>query len=214
MKILRLSSLLKKAGVSFSTVAKALHDNPAINSQTRERVKAIAKKYNYRPNILAKGLRNRRTRTIGVILNDLQSPFYSDIYKAIGDVLTTKGYTMFLTDSKYDEKIEKANISTMISQGVEGIIISSVSEESENINLLLQENVSTVFIDNRPLREDVCCTYVDHETAATLACDYLISKGHKDILLLNGPKTFHQVNTFLPDIKTPYLVLTSLTKVN
>jgi len=193
--------IAEKAGVSFSTVAKALHDNPAINSETRERVKAIAKKYNYRPNILAKGLRNRRTRTIGVILNDLQSPFYSDIYKAIGDVLTTKGYTMFLTDSKYDEKIEKANISTMISQGVEGIIISSVSEESENINLLLQENVSTVFIDNRPLREDVCCTYVDHETAATLACDYLISKGHKDILLLNGPKNLPSSKHFLAGYK-------------
>ena len=179
--------IAEKAGVSFSTVAKALHDNPAINIQTRERIKAIAKKYNYHPNILAKGLRNRRTRTIGVILNDLQSPFYSDIYKAIGDVLNKKGYTMFLADSKYDEKIEKSNISTMISQGVEGIIISSVCEDSENINLLLQENVSTVFIDNRPLREDVCCTYVDHEAAAILACDHIISKGHKDILLLNGP---------------------------
>ena len=193
--------IAEKAGVSFSTVAKALHDNPAINAQTRERVKSIAKKYNYRPNILAKGLRNRRTRMIGVILNDLQSPFYSDIYKAIGDVLVKKGYTMFLADSKYDEKIEKANISTMISQGVEGIIISSVSEESENINLLLQEEVSTVFIDNRPLREDVCCTYVDHETAATLACNYLISKGHRNILLLNGPVNLPSSKHFLAGYK-------------
>ncbi|MDY0371768.1 MAG: LacI family DNA-binding transcriptional regulator, partial [Sphaerochaetaceae bacterium] len=136
------------AGVSFSTVAKALHNDPAINIDTRRRIQKIAAEYNYRPNILAKGLRNRRTKTIGVILNDLQSPFYSEIYKAIGDVLEQKGYTMFLADSKYEEELEKKNISTMIGQGVEGLIVSSVSEASKNIALLLRESVKTVFIDN------------------------------------------------------------------
>ena len=180
--------IAQKAGVSFSTVAKALHDDPAINSATRERIKAIAALYNYRPNILAKGLRSRRTHTIGVILNDLQSPFYSEIYKAIGDVLHKKGYTMFLADSKYDEQLEKKNISTMISQGVEGLIVSSVSEESENIELLVNEGVKTVFIDNRPARNDICCVYVDHEAAAAQAVGHVIAAGHRDILLLNGPE--------------------------
>ncbi len=180
--------IAEKAGVSFSTVAKALHDDPVINQDTRERINAIAKQYNYRPNILAKGLRNRRTRTIGVILNDLQSPFYSEIYKAIGDVLNKKGYIMFLADSKYDEQLEKKNISTMISQGVEGLIISSVSEESENISLLIEEKVKTVFIDNKPARNDICCVYVDHEEAATQAVNHVIQSGHHNILLLNGPE--------------------------
>ncbi|MDY0288847.1 MAG: LacI family DNA-binding transcriptional regulator [Sphaerochaeta sp.] len=180
--------LAEVAGVSFSTVAKALHDDPAINIETRMRIQKIAREYNYRPNILAKGLRNRRTKSIGVILNDLQSPFYSEIYKAIGDVLHKNGYTMFLADSKYDEAIEKQNISTMIGQGVEGLIVSSVSEDSENIELLLQESVKTVFIDNRPRRDDICCVYVDHEAAANLAVSHLIGAGHRNILLLNGPE--------------------------
>lgn len=179
--------IAEKAGVSFSTVAKALHDDPAINESTRDRIKVIARQYNYRPNILAKGLRNRRTRTIGMILNDLQSPFYSEIYKAVGDVLNKKGYTMLLADSQYDEKLEKKNISTMISQGVEGIIISSVSEESENIELLVDEPIQKVFIDNRPARRDVSCVYVDHETAAALAVGHVAAAGHRNILLLNGP---------------------------
>lgn len=176
------------AGVSFSTVAKALHNDPAINIDTRRRIQKIAAEYNYRPNILAKGLRNRRTKTIGVILNDLQSPFYSEIYKAIGDVLEQNGYTMFLADSKYEEELEKKNISTMIGQGVEGLIVSSVSEASENIALLLRESVKTVFIDNRPSRDDICCVYVDHEAAASLAMRHLVASGHRNILLLNGPE--------------------------
>ncbi len=131
--------LAQKAGVSFSTVAKALNDDPTININTRKRIQSIAKEYNYTPNILAKGLRSRRTMAIGVILNDLQSPFYSEIYKAIGDLLNQKGYTMFLADSNYNVERERKNILTMISQGVEGLIISSVSENSSNIDLLIKE---------------------------------------------------------------------------
>lgn len=108
--VVTIKSLAKEAGVSFSTVAKALNDDETINIETRRRIQLLAKKHNYRPNILAKGLRSRRTKTIGVILNDLQSPFYSEIYKAIGEILNHKGYTMFLADSKYDEKLEKENI--------------------------------------------------------------------------------------------------------
>jgi len=180
--------IAEKAGMSFSTVAKALHDDPAINEKTRDRIKQIALQYNYRPNILAKGLRNRKTKIIGMILNDLQSPFYSEIYKAIGDVLNKKGYTMLLVDSNYDEELEKKNISTMISQGVEGIIISSVSEDSDSIKLLLAEQVKTVFIDNKPTDPAVNCVYVDHEDAARMGMEHLIHYGHRKILLLNGPE--------------------------
>lgn len=67
--------LAEEAGVSFSTVAKALNNDETINIETRRRIQLLAKKLNYRPNSLAKGLRSRRTKTIGVILNDLQSPF-------------------------------------------------------------------------------------------------------------------------------------------
>ncbi len=179
--------IAEKANMSFSTVAKALHDDPVINEQTRARIKEIAKQYNYRPNILAKGLRNRKTKFIGMILNDLQSPFYSEIYKAVGDVLNRRGYTMLLADSSHDEELEMKNISTMISQGVEGIIISSVSEDSRNMKLLMDEHVKTVFIDNHPSNPNINCVYVDHEEAGKIGTEYLIRAGHRNILLLNGP---------------------------
>jgi LacI family transcriptional regulator len=187
-KSITIKFIAEKAGMSFSTVAKALHDDPAIHEKTREKIKKIAFEYNYRPNILAKGLRSRKTRIIGMILNDLQSPFYLEIYKAIGDVLNKKGYTMLLADSNYDEELEKKNISSMISQGVEGLIISSVSEDSENIRMLVNEHVKTVFIDNYPSNPSINCVYVDHEEAASIATDYLIQAGHTRILLLNGPE--------------------------
>lgn len=193
--------LAQKAGVSFSTVAKALNDDPTININTRKRIQSIAKEYNYTPNILAKGLRSRRTMAIGVILNDLQSPFYSEIYKAIGDLLNQKGYTMFLADSNYNVERERKNILTMISQGVEGLIISSVSENSSNIDLLIKEEVYTVFIDNLPTKCPLCCVYVDHEAAASLALSHLINRGHTDILLLNGPEHLPSSQRYLSGYK-------------
>ncbi len=186
-KSITIKFIAEQANMSFSTVAKALHDDPVINEKTREKIQSIAKRYNYRPNMLAKGLRNRKTKFIGMILNDLQSPFYLEIFKAVGSVLNKKGYTMLLSDSSYDEKLEMNNISTMISQGVEGIIISPVSKNSDNMRLLLEDDVKTVFIDNRPLSDNYNCVYVDHEEAARLATEYLIRNGHRDILLLNGP---------------------------
>jgi LacI family transcriptional regulator len=179
--------IAQHANMSFSTVAKALHNDPSISENTRSRIQAIAREFNYRPNILAKGLRNRKTKFIGMILNDLQSPFYSEIYKAVGDVLGKRGYTMLLADSSHDEEREMINISTMISQGVEGIIISSVSENSKSMQLLMEEHVKTVFIDNHPSNPDISCVYVDHEEAACLGTEHLIQAGHHNILLLNGP---------------------------
>jgi LacI family transcriptional regulator len=179
--------IAERANVSFSTVAKALHNDPVINEKTREKIHKIAKELNYRPNVLAKGLRSRKTKTIGIILNDLQSPFYSEIYKAIGDIINKRGYTMLLSDSSYDEELEMKNISTMISQGAEGIIISPVARDSVSIRALIEDPIKAVFIDNRPSNPNISCVYVDHKEAARIATEHLILAGHRNILLLNGP---------------------------
>ena len=189
--------LAEQAGLSFSTVAKALRDDPAIHERTRQRIHDLARAHDYRPNLLARGLRSQKTSAIGMILNDLHSPFYLEIYEAVEDELNSKGYTLLLADSRYDEAFEKRNISTMLSHGVAGIIISSVSEQSENIDYLLQEPVKTVFIDNLPKNPLATCVYVDHEEAARIGTEHLLSLGHERILLLNGPAQLASAQHFL-----------------
>jgi LacI family transcriptional regulator len=196
-KIITIKHIAKIAGVSFSTVAKALRDDPAVNIKTREKVQKIADEIDYYPNLLAKGLKNKKTKTIGIILNDLKNPFYSDIYKVIGDILNERDYTMLLCDSNYNQRLEKKNIITMLSKGVEGIIISPVNENSENINLILKSNLKTVFIDSLPEYPNINYVYVNHEKAAFLAAEHLIKNGHKEILLLNGPSELSSSQHFL-----------------
>jgi LacI family transcriptional regulator len=147
--------------------------------------------------LLAKGLKNGKTKTIGIILNDLQSPFYSDIYKVIGDILNTRDYTMLLCDSNFDDKLERKNIITMLSKGVEGIIISPVNENSDNMRLLVENNIKVVFIDSYPPFKNVNYVYVNHEKAAFLAAEYLIKNGHERTLLINGPDVLSSSHHFL-----------------
>jgi LacI family transcriptional regulator len=196
-KEITIKNIAELAGVSFSTVAKALRNDPLVNIKTRERIQKIAKEMNYYPNLLAKGLKNKKTKTIGIILNDLQSPFYAEIYKVIGDILNERDYTMLLCDSNYDQNLERKNIITMISNGVEGIIISPINENSPNINLIIERNLKAVFIDSLPNFPNINYVYANHEKAAFLAAEHLIQSGHKDILLLNGPEELSSSHHFL-----------------
>lgn len=75
-KNITIKHIAELAGVSFSTVAKALRNDPVVNIKTKEKIQKIAREINYYPNLLAKGLKNKKTKTIGIILNDLQNPLY------------------------------------------------------------------------------------------------------------------------------------------
>jgi LacI family transcriptional regulator len=200
-KTVTIKHIAELAGMSFSTVAKALRDDPVVNENTKQKILQIASETNYYPNLLAKGLKNRKTKTIGIILNDLQSPFYSDIYKVIGDTLNTRDYTMLLCDSSYDVQLERKNIITMLSKGVEGIIISPVNDSSENMELLVESNLKAVFIDSYPSFRNINYVYMDHEKAGFLAAEHLIKNGHERILLINGPEVLSSSHHFLSGYK-------------
>jgi LacI family transcriptional regulator len=192
-----IKQIAKVAGVSFSTVAKALRGDPAINQKTRKRVVKIAGELNYYPNSMAQALRSKKTQTIGIILNDLSNPFFSDIYKVIADTLYQKGYSMLLSDSNYNLEIEKKNILMMLSKKVDGIIVSPVNENSQNNSLIINSSTKAVFIDISPKNIDVNYVFVNHEKAGYIATNYLIKNGHKKILLLNGPKNVSFSEYFL-----------------
>ena len=178
------------AGVSFSTVARALRGDPLVKEKTKKKILKIAEELHYYPNSLAKGLKIRKTETIGIILNDLKNPFFADIFKIIADTLNQKGYTMLLCDSNYNLELERKNIITMLSKGADGIVISPVNEKSDNIRYIIESELKAVFIDSIPEYTNVNYVYVNHERAGFLATEYLIQNGHKKILVLNGPETF------------------------
>jgi len=179
--------IAKIAGVSPATVSRSLRRDPAANKKTIERIIKIARELNYFPDSLAKGLREKRTRTVGIILNDLNNPFYTEILRVIGEILNSKNYSMFLNYSNWDLEKEHKNIINLLSRRVDGIIISPVNDRSENINIISESDVEMVLIDCYPYFKNTSYVYTKHGKGAVISTEYLIKNGHKDILLFTGP---------------------------
>lgn len=197
--------IAEAAGVSISTVSRALRKHPTASKKTTQKVLEVAKQLQYFPDSLAKSMRAKKTGTIGIVLNDLNNPFNAEILGQIGEVLHENNYSMFVCYSNWDEKREKKNIMSLLSKRVDGVIISPVSEKSDNIRFLVQNNIETVIIDCYPFFEDVSYVYTEHGAGGVIATEYLIKNGHSDILLFTGP--IHSslednfVNSYLETLK-------------
>ena len=179
--------LAKIAGVAPSTVSRALSNDPRTSPETIEKITQLAEEYNYYPDSLARGLRQNRTNTIGVILNDLNNPFYTEVLSSIGEVLNEQKFSMLVSYSGYDNERELMNIMSMLSKRVDGIIISPIDDKSKNIEFLIENNINAVILDCLPRYENISYVYTDHGKGAEIALEYLIKNGHKNILLFLGP---------------------------
>jgi LacI family transcriptional regulator len=179
--------IAKAAGVSVSTVSRAIRNDPRANSKTIKRILEIAKKLNYYPDSLAKSLRQKKTYSVGIIVNDLTNPFYTAVIDEIVETLYQKNYTTYISYSKWDYHRERKIIDTMLSRRVDGIIISPVNDTSDNLKLLSSHGIDTVVIDCYSKMKDISHVFTDHEKGAEIATEYLIKNGHKDILLITGP---------------------------
>ncbi len=177
------------AGVSISTVSRALRRGAAEaeGDETARRIVRIARELNYTPNSLAKGLRQSRTRTVGVIFNDLNNPFYTEILGEIGESLHEQDYSLIICYSHYDLERERRNILSLLARQVDGLVISPIDERSENLAILLERGVNTVIIDSFPYHDDLSYVYTDHAIGIRLAADHLLNNGHTGIRLITAP---------------------------
>ena len=131
--MITLKQLAKELKVSISTVSKALRDSPEISTETIEKVKDLAKKYNYRPNKIALSLKSNRTLTIGVIIPDILNRFYSKVLNGIHDSADQHGYDVITINTKESMLKEIDSLQILSSGNVDGVIIA-MSEETLNKN--------------------------------------------------------------------------------
>lgn len=178
--------LAELAGVSISTVSRVLNRSPGASEKTIKKVSELAKKAGYYPDSIAKGLRLKKTYTIGVIFNDIQNPFYSDILWSINEKLHQVNYSMLVSYSNWDADREKENIMNFLSQKVDGIIMTPCRETSSNLQILVDKEIETVFVDSFSNYKNISYSCSNHKRASYLGTEHLIKYGHKDILLVSA----------------------------
>jgi LacI family transcriptional regulator len=186
-----LKDIAKLAGVSHTTVYRALNDKPRISQSTKERIISIARELNYQPNVLAQSLVLGRTKTLGLVITTIVNPFYPELAKGIEDAARSFGYSIILCSTNFDPSLEKQYIDMLRSRGVDGIIFTSAHIHDPNITSLVEDRFPLILVNRRvygnPLMDNVDYVVVENTKGGFLAVEHLIRMGHERIGVISGP---------------------------
>ncbi len=186
-----LKQIAKELGVSVSTVSKALNGSPEISEPTKQRVQEYAKLKNYKPNVIGLNLKNRKTKTIGVIIPNILNSFFAKVFSGIEKVADEKGYKV-ITCISNESSEKEINALEMLSNGTIDGFILSIAEESQKLQkfhhftTIINEGTPIVMFDR--IADEVNCdkVIVDDFESAVNATEHLIKTGCKKIALLSA----------------------------
>lgn len=185
MKRVTLKDVAARAGVSFSTVSRALNDRPEISAHTKAQVNAACKELGYIPNIAARGLVRRETRTIGLLVPDISNDYFAGVALAIEETARENGYRVLVCNSLRNPVREAEALDGLLSQQVDGVILAPISVTSaHNLEQMLC-SVPHVYLGNNHT-DDCSYVVVDNKRGAYEATRYLLCLGHRNILFLGG----------------------------
>jgi LacI family transcriptional regulator len=176
-----LKQLAQHLGLDPTTVSVVLNDVPgrAIPQVTRDRIKAAARKFNYRPSLLARSLRNRKTQTIGILAPELSDGYHTQVMSGIGDHLMAAGYFYFTAHHRHRRALIDEYIEMLLGRGVEGLIaIDTALERSLPI--------PAACVAGHRVVAGVTNVVLDHRFAAELTLSHLQSLGHRHIAFMRG----------------------------
>ncbi|TRX23969.1 LacI family DNA-binding transcriptional regulator [Flavobacterium franklandianum] len=186
-----LKQIAKELNVSVSTVSKALNDSPEISEQTKTRIKEYAKLKNYKPNVIGLNLKNRKTKTIGLIIPNILNSFFAKVFTGIEKVAEEKGYNVITCISNESLKKEISTLDMLSNGTIDGFILS-VSEEAQKLHEfnhfkeIINEGTPIVMFDR--IVDEVECdkVVVDDFDSAFNATQHLINIGCKKIALFSS----------------------------
>lgn len=188
MKQATLKDIAEQLNLSITTVSKALKGYPDVSKKTRAMVKELAKTLNYKPNAFAVNLRTKESKTIGLIIPVIVHHFFSNVIRGIVAHAEKKGYLVIILQSNESYELEKKQLDLLMSQRVDGIIISLANGTADfsHINAIIAQDKPLVMFDK--IAKVVQCSKViiDDRKAAYMATQHLIDTGCKRIAHFRG----------------------------
>ncbi|EOZ97087.1 putative transcriptional regulator of the myo-inositol catabolic operon [Indibacter alkaliphilus LW1] len=184
-----MKEIAKKLGVSVSTVSRALKDSPELHPDTKKRIVEMATSMNYQYNLLAQSLRISRSKVLGVIVPELTSHFFSSNISGIQDTAYKRGYNIMICQSNESFEQEKANLKTLVSSQVDGLLISLSRETKsyEHLQELYDREIPFIMFDRVTEEIPVSKVTVDDAHGAYLAVNHLLQQGCRKIAYFSGP---------------------------
>ncbi len=184
-----LKHIAKELEVSISTVSKALKNSEEISRDTKEKIQAFAKLYNYKPNNIAISLKNKRTKNIGVVIPDIVHHFFTTVVRGIEKFANTKGYNVIvcLSDESFDKEV--INMEMLANGSIDGFIMSLSSEtqykdDYNHLKEVTEQGIPLVLFDRVTNQVDCDRIIIDDQMGAYMATKKLIDEGRKKIALI------------------------------
>jgi LacI family transcriptional regulator/LacI family repressor for deo operon, udp, cdd, tsx, nupC, and nupG len=192
-----MNDVARRAGVSIATVSRVINGSPNLNPETKAKVIKAIKEMNYQPSRVAKRLRSRGNpgKLIGILIPDIQNPFYVDVLRGVEDIALQNNYALIMCNFGQDEKKEKLYLDMLRSEAVDGLLTAPTREDDPEVTKLLKAGMPIVCVDRGLKNSDVDVVMVNNQKGAFEAVDHLAKSGYKRIAYISG----------LPTIPSSYL---------
>lgn len=182
--------IARELKISKSTVSRALCDHPDISKEMKAAILEVAARLDYQPNLLAQSLIRNETHIIGVVIPDIERPFFASIISGIHEVAYNAGYRVMVCQSNETHQTEVSNVQALIMSRVDGLLICHSKETTQysHVKVIGRKGIPLVFFDRICDEIDADKVFIDNEEAGFIITEHLIKAGCKRIALLAGPK--------------------------
>jgi LacI family transcriptional regulator, galactose operon repressor len=178
-----------RAGVSTATVSRALRGRAGVEPATRAKVEKAARELRYRPSGVARSLKLRLTRTLGLIVTDIENPYFPQIIRAVEDAARGHGYSVVLADGRRDADREIQSLELLAAREVDGLLIASSALTERHRTWIDERPCPVVIMNSSSAFGSVPAVLSDNITGGRLATEHLLALGHRDIAFIASPVT-------------------------
>ena len=175
----------RRAKVSKSLVSMVTRGEDGVSTEKREAILEAIEELNYRPNVMARSLVERRTRILGVMVSNLRNPFFGGVVSGIQARAAELGYRVLFNTGDRDPELEGQAIESLLELSVDGLVLASPRVSDENI-AQAGYSVPVVVLNRNPVDESSDSVTNDNITGARLAVEHCVSFGHRDIAMITG----------------------------
>ena len=197
-----IKSIAAALGISFSTVSKALNGDPHISEQTRRMVEEKAQQMHYTRNYFACSLRQKGSKTVAIVINDIDIPAYGELVAMISAKLAPHGYTTMISDSQYSKEFERTSIENILSRMPEAVIIDPADPMGDNMQLMTPLLPTTLILGDR--QDNTNTLAVDHRLAGKLSAQHMLENSNLRNLVFCGPDGYQSSTYFMEGVQDIY----------
>jgi DNA-binding LacI/PurR family transcriptional regulator len=182
-----IADVARRAEVSTATVSRVLAGHGRARPETRERVRAAARELGYRPSGVARSLRQRATRTLGLIVTDIENPFFPQLVRAVEDAARDLGYAILLCNADDDPERESGYLDLLVDRWVDGIVIAASSLGARHREWLANAPLPIVLVNSTDTQIGLPTIGSDNRAGGAIAAHYLAELGHRRFGLITAP---------------------------